>query len=80
MIVAEVVDGKCALAFNLPCMSKTQFRLSVVAIFAAILLYNLTSPNRYTHTHSGVTTFVTDGVTGKAWYGGPGKEWSEIGK
>ena len=51
-------------------MSKTQFRLAVVAIFAAILLHNLTSPNRYTHekTPGGSTVVVFDGLTGKAYW------------
>jgi hypothetical protein len=56
-------------------MTKTQFRLGVVAIFAAILLYNITSPNRYTFVDT--TTEgrlnatspyrLVDGMTGKMW-------------
>ena len=48
-------------------MTKTQFRLSVVAIFAAIMLFNLTSPNRYKVVVTGndIQGFVIDGVTGK---------------
>ena len=48
-------------------MTKTQFRLGVVAIFAAILLFNLTSPNRYKVVTTGndISGYVIDGVTGK---------------
>ncbi len=47
-------------------MTKTQFRLGLVAIFAAILLFNLTSPNRYKVVTSGkYDGLVIDGVTGE---------------
>ena len=48
-------------------MTKTQFRLGVVAVFAAILLFNLTSPNRYKVVSGGadLSGYVIDGVTGK---------------
>jgi len=48
-------------------MTKTQFRLGVVAVFAAILLFNLTSPNRYKVVTSAddLSGYVIDGVTGK---------------
>lgn len=48
-------------------MTTTQFRLGVVAIFAAILLFNLTSPNRYKVVTTGndISGYVIDGVTGK---------------
>ena len=48
-------------------MTKTQFRLSVVAIFAAIMLFNLTSPNRYKVVTTGnhIQAYVIDGVTGE---------------
>jgi hypothetical protein len=55
-------------------MSKTQFRLGVGAIFAAILLFNLTSPNRYTvigpvplDAFSVPGSYLLDGVTGKMY-------------
>jgi|TARA_B100001971_G_C17826671_1_gene351724 hypothetical protein len=49
-------------------MTKTEFRLGVLAIFAAILLHNLTSPDRYTVTQtSGSTALRTDGITGMTW-------------
>ena len=66
-------------------MSETQFRLGVVAIFAAILLHNLTSPNRYTIIQSGAPAkqsgevTVADGVTGRVWVGTIDVEWMEIG-
>ena len=41
------LDCECGLASDFPGMTKTQFRLGVAAIFAAILLFNLTSPDRY---------------------------------
>ena len=44
-------------------MTKTQFRLGVLVIFAAILLHNLTSPDRY----SIADGMKLDGVTGKTW-------------
>ena len=67
MVVPESVDRECALAFHLPCMTKTHFRLGVAAIFAAILLHNLTSPNRYKVVAGGndLTGYVVDGVTGE---------------
>ena len=79
MVVPESVDRECALAFHLPCLSKTHFRLGVAAIFAVILLNNLTSPNRYTSivSDTGRVT-VTDGVTGKVWRGVVGGSWVEI--
>tara|TARA_B100001250_G_scaffold346738_1_gene316703 strand:+ start:299 stop:514 length:216 start_codon:yes stop_codon:yes gene_type:complete len=49
-------------------MTKTQFRLGVGALFAAILLFNLTSPDRYFLIKSGTSSSafkVFDGVTGK---------------
>ena len=46
-------------------MTKTQFRLGALVIFAAILLNNLTSPDRYTIDGSGVSAVRLDGVTGK---------------
>jgi hypothetical protein len=44
-------------------MTKTQFRLGALLIFAAILLHNLTSPDRYTV----IGSTLIDGVTGKTW-------------
>jgi len=64
-------------------MSKTQFRLGVVAIFAAILLHNLTSPNRYTHVKTpGAVVLVFDGLTGKAYWTTDSATygWREYGK
>ena len=51
-------------------MSKTQFRLGVAAIFAAILLFNLTSPDRYHYLNKsvGITNgAMIDGVTGNIY-------------
>ena len=48
MVTPESVDLECTLAFHLTCMTKTQFRLGVAAIFTAIPLHNLTSLSRYT--------------------------------
>ena len=47
-------------------MTKTQFRLGVVAVLAAILLFNLTSPDRYKLLGTSGSLLV-DGVTGKTW-------------
>ena len=60
-------------------MTKTQFRLSVIAIFAAILLFNLTSPDRY-HYIKGTSTAkgtMVDGVTGNMYLFRDG-EWINI--
>ncbi len=51
-------------------MTKTQFRLGALLIFAAILLYNLTSPDRY---KIGSPSVLVDGVTGKVWVVSEGK-------
>jgi hypothetical protein len=51
-------------------MTKTQFRLGALLILTAILLYNLTSPDRYTRNSAGT---VVDGVTGKVWFASEGK-------
>ena len=51
-------------------MSKTHFRLGALLILAAILLHNLTSPDRYTGNSSGT---IIDGVTGKIWRPTEGK-------
>ena len=49
-------------------MTKTQFRLGVLVIFAAILLNNLTSPSRYTIVdRPSQTALKIDGITGKTW-------------
>ncbi len=48
-------------------MNKIQFRLGVLVIFAAILLHNLTSPNRYSIVAGNPPTKV-DRITGKSWY------------
>ncbi len=50
-------------------MTKTQFRLGALLILAAILLHNLTSPDRYVFFESAGQTgaAVIDGVTGKVW-------------
>ena len=56
-------------------MTKTQFRLGALVIFAAILLNNLTSPDRYflANINSGKsnvpmpTSVIMDRVTGKMW-------------
>ena len=48
-------------------MTKTQFRLGALLILAAILLHNLTSPDRY-KVVTGSTDlggYLVDGVTGK---------------
>ena len=60
-------------------MSKTQFRLGVAAIFAAILLFNLTSPDRYHYIKGTSTTKGTmiDGVTGNMYLYRDG-EWRNI--
>ena len=55
-------------------MTKTEFRLGVLAIFAAILLHNLTSPHRYKVVTEAV---LVDGVTGKTWKSIGGK-WKEL--
>ena len=52
-------------------MTKTQFRLGALLILAAILLHNLTSPNRYklVSAQGGLTAgYLVDGVTGEAIY------------
>jgi hypothetical protein len=49
-------------------MTKTQFRLGVLVIFAAILLNNLTSPDRYKAAAD--THILIDGVTGKTYHTG----------
>jgi len=57
-------------------MTKTQFRLGVAAIFAAVLLFNLTSPNRFSFDGEGL---VIDGVTGTVYkYNGEGKGWEAL--
>ena len=63
-------------------MTKTHFRLGVAAIFAAILLYNLTSPSRYTHKQEGSQVMVFDGLTGKAYWTTESATygWREYGK
>jgi hypothetical protein len=48
-------------------MTKTQFRLGVLVIFAAILLNNLTSPDRYSLGKVSTSSVMLDGVTGKVW-------------
>ena len=50
-------------------MSKTQFRLGVAAIFAAILLFNLTSPDRYFYIQGSTISSgkMIDGVTGNMY-------------
>ena len=48
-------------------MTKTQFRLGVLAIFAAILLHNLTSPHRYSMQGDSVSMVKMDRITGKTW-------------
>ena len=54
-------------------MTKTQFRLGALLILTAILLHNLTSPDRFTYS-SGT---ILDGVTGKAWVASTGK-WKPV--
>ena len=51
-------------------MTKTQFRLGALLILAAILLHNLTSPDRFTPNSSST---IIDGVTGKVWVAEGGK-------
>jgi hypothetical protein len=48
-------------------MTKTQFRLGVLVIFAAILLNNLTSPDRYSVHGTGITMVKIDRITGNVW-------------
>ena len=48
-------------------MSKTHFRLGALLILAAILLHNLTSPDRYSVHGTGVTMVKIDRITGNAW-------------
>ncbi len=53
-------------------MTKIEFGLGVLAIFAAILLHNLTSPHRYTVIHPGPAAggsvlVKADGITGMTW-------------
>ncbi len=45
-------------------MTKTQFRLGALLIFAAILLNNLTSPDRYRYHKDSSLMEMSDGVTG----------------
>lgn len=60
-------------------MTKTQFRLGVGALFAAILLFNLTSPDRYSLDTSGASSSykMIDGVTGNMYLLRDG-EWQNI--
>ena len=60
-------------------MSKTQFRLGVAAIFAAILLFNLTSPDRYFYIQGSTLSSgkMIDGVTGNQYLFRDG-EWRNI--
>ncbi len=60
-------------------MSKTHFRLGVAAIFAAILLFNLTSPDRYHYISGGTQTkgSLIDGVTGNLYLFRDG-EWVNV--
>ena len=46
-------------------MSKTHFRLGALLILAAILLHNLTSPDRYFVTSNNLIKI--DRITGKTW-------------
>jgi hypothetical protein len=55
-------------------MTKTQFRLGVLVIFAAILLHNLTSPDRYKIV---APVLLVDGITGKTWKATGGK-WQDM--
>ena len=48
-------------------MTKTQFRLGVLVIFAAILLNNLTSPDRYRYHRDTALMEMSDGVTGNVY-------------
>jgi hypothetical protein len=48
-------------------MTKTQFRLGALLILAAILLHNLTSPDRYSAHGTGVAMVKIDRITGKTW-------------
>ena len=60
-------------------MSKTQFRLSVGALFALILLFNITSPNRYKTTlFSDKLVMKTDGITGKVWFYTKENGWTPL--
>jgi hypothetical protein len=59
-------------------MTKTQFKLGILAIFTAILLHNLTSPNRYRFSPNGSSLTVIDGVTGVIWMGSATKGWIKI--
>ena len=58
-------------------MTKTHFRLGALLILAAILLYNLTSPDRYTTQFSSNAALLIDGITGKTWKATSGK-WEEM--
>ena len=64
MIDPEPLDGELALPSHCVAMTKTHYRLGALLILAAILLHNLTSPDRYT---GGSGNTVIDGVTGKVW-------------
>ena len=75
MVKPESVDLECTLAFHLTCMTKTQFRLGVAAIFTAIPLHNLTSPSRYTVAKD--QPLLVDGATGKVWRA-TGRYWKLI--
>jgi hypothetical protein len=55
-------------------MTKTQFRLGALLILTAILLYNLTSPDRYKIVSP---VLLVDGITGKTWKAQSGK-WKEM--
>ena len=70
----EPLDGELAVASHWVAMTKTQFRLGALLILAAILLYNLTSPDRYKVFGPSV---LVDGVTGKTWKASEGK-WKEL--
>ena len=68
------------MASDFPGMTKTQFRLGVIAIFAAILLHNLTNPNRHTFIKNSAPYDkhrLVDGLTGKV-YSWNGDEWMEL--
>ena len=63
------IDAITLLASSFLSMTKTQFRLGVGALFALILLINITSPNRYKTTlFSDKLVMKTDGSTGKVWF------------
>jgi hypothetical protein len=71
MVDPEPLDGELALASHRVAMTKTQFRLGALVIFAAILLNNLTSPDRYSLGKVSSSNVILDRVTGKMWRFGP---------